>query len=188
MAADGHRERRAVLVEDIQEFVLKYAHDPKRGHADRVRNRKISDKSAELVLRLLTEPVAPHKPRTGAAGRAEARADALRDVAEVRTWLRDVFTPHDLELFADAPAKQVEQAEPAVPHKPRTGAAKPTHACMCGNACVATRRGRGARENEDARRRPAHPLVLQALATNPWQATASNSAAAALQVVWTKKS
>ena len=90
-----NEERRAVLLESVKEFVLKYAHDATRGQAQRVRARKITNESAELVLRLLTEPAAPHKPRTGAAGRAEARARALRSVAEVQQWLHDVLTPLD---------------------------------------------------------------------------------------------
>jgi hypothetical protein len=125
-----NEERRAVLLESVKEFVLKYAHDATRGQAQRVRARKITNESAELVLRLLTEPAAPHKPRTGAAGRAEARARALRSVAEVQQWLHEVLTPHDLELFADAPTRRVEpQAEPLWPMVPaaRTGATKPTH-------------------------------------------------------------
>ena len=112
----ANEERRAALVETVKEFVLKYAHDGTRGHVQRVRARKISDKSAEMVLQLLMKAAAPHKPRTGAAGRAEARARALRDVAEVEAWLQDTTTPHDLELLlADAPAKRVEQAEPLRP-------------------------------------------------------------------------
>ena len=103
--------RRVPLLVAVRGFVLKHCYDNTRGSSTRQRDRGITDKSAEMLLRLLLG--APHKmPRTGSAKRAKDYAAVLRDIPQVNAWMlenRAVVT----ELFSVVVEEPPPPAEPA---------------------------------------------------------------------------